>query len=161
MGSAGKQTQYKKNMQNWGNVNFLILSTHFRYFNKQNPVVPSEFVITRVHCTKNNFLDNMLAIAHLYGCDMAELWVTEYSGFMKDFVSFRTKNMHPFDVFKLAICEFLPMKLPMKDSKGIRWTKVRWVFNGTKTIALLRPKIWNLVLFKIQWLASITVIVLV
>ena len=51
---------------------------------------------------------------------MAELCVTEHSGFMKDVVSFTTKNIHPFDAFsveidlflsKLAICEYLPVKI--------------------------------------------------
>ena len=50
---------------------------------------------------------------------MAELWVTEHLGFMKDFVSFTMKNSHPFDVSSieidlflsnLAIGYFLPVK---------------------------------------------------
>ena len=58
---------------------------------------------------------------------MAKLGVTKHSGFMKDFVSFITKNIHPFDVssveidlflLKSAICKFLPVKFS-KDSKLI------------------------------------------
>ena len=58
---------------------------------------------------------------------MAKLGVTKHSGFKKDFVSFITKNIYPFDVssveidmflLKPAICKFLPVKFS-KDSKLI------------------------------------------
>ena len=50
---------------------------------------------------------------------MAELWITEYVGFMKDFRSFTMKSIHSFHVFstdtdlfpfKLGIWEFLLVK---------------------------------------------------
>ena len=44
-----------------------------RYHIKQNPTVTSEFVITKVNCGTDIFLDKTSAIVYLYGCVMAEL----------------------------------------------------------------------------------------
>ena len=73
------------------------------------------------------FPDNMSPVAHLYEWVMPELWVIEHSGFMKAFVSFTMKNIHSFNVpslqidlflFKLAICDFLPMKFSKTQKNG-------------------------------------------
>ena len=50
---------------------------------------------------------NMSVVAHLYGCAMAELWIAKYSAFMKDFASFKMKNIHPSDVFSIETYLFL------------------------------------------------------
>ena len=49
--------KFMKNMQNWENLIYPIFFDPIsnRYYIKQNPVTPSEFVITRVHCTKYFF----------------------------------------------------------------------------------------------------------
>ena len=79
-------------------LNYLISTIYFQtlIICSKMPVDPSEVVIT----VQKKFLpDNTSAVAHLYEMCMAELWITEYSGFMKDFVSFTMKNIHPFYVF--------------------------------------------------------------
>ena len=100
------------------NLNFLIFWTTFESFYIKR-VASSEYVITRALCTKDIFPGNTSAIAHLYGCFMAELWVTEHWGSMKDFASFRMKkaiipSMFLIEIglclFKFAICEFLQVK---------------------------------------------------
>ena len=147
-----------------------------RYYIKQNPVAPSEFPITRVHCTKYIFFRYTSAISHLYGyiCMTAELWVTEHWGFMKDFVSFTVKYIHPFSVFfykdrsvsiqarnlRIFASEILNTpQCPLKTSVRIislvfNWAQVRPAINGTE-------KNRSSVLFCNLWLASITVLVLV
>ena len=130
------------------------------------------------------FPDITSAIPHLHVCTMADLWITEYSGFMKNFVSSMMKNIHPSDIFsietdlflfKLAIYEFLSVKFKRNCSKRIckylninapwkiflvySWTQVRSVFNGIETIARLGPKIWDLVFSEINSLnAKVTII---
>ena len=80
---------------------------------------PLESVIKEFTVLKIFFSNSIPASDHLYGCIMEELWVTVYSGFMKDFVSFTMKNTHRFDIpfidadlllFKHAICKLLPVK---------------------------------------------------
>ena len=76
---------------------------------EQNPVVPSEFLITRV-CTLlvNVFFRYTPTTAHLYECVMTELRIKEYSAFMKDlFVSLTMTNIHPFDVCSIETDLFL------------------------------------------------------
>ena len=65
----------------------------------------------------------MSAIAHLYGYIMTKLWITEYSGFKKDFVSFTMKNIHALDVSSIenSICEFLLVKFSITQ-KELRQT---------------------------------------
>ena len=62
---------------------------------------------------------NTSAITHLYRFVMAELLITKYLGFIKDFLSLTRENIHPFGafsietdlfLFKLAICEFFLLK---------------------------------------------------
>ena len=101
---------------------------------------------------------------------MAELFVTEYLGFMNDFKSFTKKNSHTFDVssyetdlllFKLAICKLLPVKfsktqkellqsyllinnvisMPPEDFLVFGWAQETSVINSIETIAPLGPKI--------------------
>ena len=95
-----KSKQCMKIIQNWENLNSLIFSTHFRTViisNKMAWLLHSSlwfrFIVRKIF-----FPDNTSAIAHLYGCTMAELWVTDHSGFMKDFVSSTKKNIDPFDI---------------------------------------------------------------
>ena len=113
---------------------------------KKNLLALSWFVITRSTVLKIFFSDNTSAISHLYRCIMAEFWITEYSGFMKNFLSLTMKNIHPFDVssiekdlflFKLAICKFLLLKFP-RTQKGlletyflIFWSQFTWKFQST------------------------------
>ena len=69
VGSGAKHTQYKKNIQNLEFFNFLIF--FFYYYIKQDLVDLSEFVVTRVHCTKYFF--PRYFFSHLYGFAMTEL----------------------------------------------------------------------------------------
>ena len=71
------------------------------YYIEQNSVILSEFVINRSTVLKIFSPDNRSAIAHLNKWVMAELWITEYSDFMKDFLSITMKNIHPFHVFTI------------------------------------------------------------
>ena len=43
------------------------------YYIKQNSEGLTEFIITKIHCNKDFFRQITSAIAHLYGCVMAEL----------------------------------------------------------------------------------------
>ena len=121
MGLAGKQTHYKKNIQIWKNLNFFIFSTHFRTVIILNKIPWPLQSMLKLGSTvlKIFFPDNTSDITYLYGYVVAELWVTEHSSFMKDFLSFTTKNIHPFNIpskeidlflFILAICKFWPVK---------------------------------------------------
>ena len=87
-GSGAKHFQCKKNIPNWEKFNFLFLwSTLESFILKKNPVVPADFVINRFTVSIMLFYsDSMSAIVRFYGCIMAEVWITEYSGFMKDFL---------------------------------------------------------------------------
>ena len=51
------------------------------------------------------FKDNTSSIAHLYGCIMVKHWVTEHSRFMKRFVWFTMKNIHPFNVSSIDMLQ--------------------------------------------------------
>ena len=109
MGSVGKLTRYKKNIQNWENLNFLIFLTHFRTVTIWNKIQCPLQGLLQLGSTvlKTFFKDNTSPIARLYGCIMVKLWVTKHSSFMKNFVSFTMKNIHPFDVSSIEIDLFL------------------------------------------------------
>ena len=120
LGLAGKQTQYRKNIKNWENYNFLIFSSHF-----WTVIISSKIQWPRKSSLwlgstvlKVFFQDNTWAFAHFYGCVMVEVWLTEHSCFKKDFLSFTMKKVILLMFFhrdrsvfiKLTTCEFLRVK---------------------------------------------------
>ena len=80
-----------------------------------------------------------------------------YFGFIKDFASFIMKNIHPFNVYR-SVSIYTPIvfanisvSMPAENyiiSLVFSLAQVNSVFNGTDTIALLGPKIWDLVLLE-------------
>ena len=124
MGLAKKQMQYKKNIQN---CEKLFPPTFETLLHRRKYCGPFRIHYNWSTVLKIFFSDNTSAIAHLHGCVLAELWLTQHSNFIKDFVSLKMKNIYCFDVspmeialflFKLAIYKFLPMKLS-KTQKDI------------------------------------------
>ena len=78
-------------MYNTEKENFFIsFGLIFIRFVLANPRVISNKIPWSIKCSKqpgftvliNNFPDHTSAIAHLYGCGMAEFCITEYSGFI-------------------------------------------------------------------------------
>ena len=87
LGSAGKQTQYKKNAQKWENLNFLIFLNNFRtaIISNKVPWLFQSWLQLESTLSTIFFPYNTSAIAHLYGCVMEELWAAEHWGSMRDF----------------------------------------------------------------------------
>ena len=83
------------------------------------------------------------------------------SVFYKDWsVSIQTRNLQSEvfknwkgispKVFSNILISVLPENFSRQHQSGFSWTQARSEFNGTKTIALLGPKVWNLVLLVIN-----------
>ena len=118
------------------------------------------------------FSGTLSTITYLYECVMAELYITEYSGFMKNvfFIIYHDKHssfdrsllererFFSFDTFNLPILRLKCLKTQAKF-KGIQkiqkeqyyqysvfWIALRPVFNGTETIDFLVHNVWKLLI---------------
>ena len=94
MGSAAKQTQYKKNIENCENLNFLLFWPTFKPLLCQKKS-QKKFVVTRVSYTKDNFIVSAIPpfVWKCHGRTFNNLIFNLHERF-----SIIYKNIHVFDV---------------------------------------------------------------